>query len=163
LEKLIGWNKEVLAELSLKEQVRSEVSERMEKNQREFILRQQMEAIKKQLGEGGGDMVAEYRARVEEPGMPEAARRELDRELDRLERMSEQSPEYGWIRNFLDWMLDVPWSARTEDNFDLAEARRILDADHAGLDDVKDRIIEFLAVRKRRQLRGLVEQGGRGS
>ena len=163
LEKLIGWYKEVLAELSLKEQVRSEVSERMEKTQREFLLRQQMEAIKKQLGEGGGDVVGEYRARAEKSGMPEGARKEFDREVDRLERMSEQSPEYGWIRNFLDWMLDVPWNQRTEDNFDLVEARRILDEDHSGLDDVKDRIIEFLAVRKRRQQRGLVEHGGRGS
>jgi ATP-dependent Lon protease len=163
LEKLIGWYREVLAELSLKEQLRSEVSERMEKNQREFILRQQMEAIKKQLGEGGGDLAAEYRSRAEQSGMPEGARKEFDRELDRLERMSEQSPEYGWIRNFLDWMLDVPWSTRTEDNFELGEARRILDADHSGLEDVKDRIIEFLAVRKRRHQRGLAEQGGRGS
>ncbi|HKA09793.1 MAG TPA: endopeptidase La, partial [Candidatus Dormibacteraeota bacterium] len=163
LEKLIGWYKEVLAEISLKEQVRSEVSERMEKTQREFLLRQQMEAIKKQLGEGGGDVVAEYRTKAEKSGMPEGARKEFDREVDRLERMSEQSPEYGWIRNFLDWMLDVPWSQRTEDNFDLVEARRILDEDHSGLDDVKDRIIEFLAVRKRRQQRGLVEHGGRGS
>jgi ATP-dependent Lon protease len=163
LTKLIEWNKEILAELGLKEQLRTEVSERMEKNQRDFILRQQMEAIKKQLGEGGGDVVAEYRSRVENAGMPETAKKEFDRELDRLERMSEQSPEYGWIRNFLDWMLDVPWTTRTEDNFDLTEARRILDADHSGLDDVKDRIIEFLAVRKRRQLRGVVEQGGRGS
>src|SRR5256886_825622 len=163
LEKLIGWYREVLGELSLKEQLRSEVSERMEKNQREFILRQQMEAIKKQLGEGGGDLAAEYRTRAEKAGMPEAARKEFDRELDRLERMSEQSPEYGWIRNFLDWMLDVPWSTRTEDNFELQEARRILDSDHSGLEDVKDRIIEFLAVRKRRHQRGLAEQGGRGS
>ncbi len=163
LEKLIGWYKEVLADLSLKEQVRSEVSERMEKTQRDFLLRQQMEAIKKQLGEGGGDVVAEYRARADKAEMPEAVRKEFDREVDRLERMSEQSPEYGWIRNFLDWMLDVPWSKRTEDNFDLVEARRILDEDHSGLDDVKDRIIEFLAVRKRRQLRGLAEHGGRGS
>jgi ATP-dependent Lon protease len=163
LEKLIGWYKDVLGELSLKEQLRSEVSERMEKNQREFLLRQQMEAIKKQLGEGGGDVVAEYRSRVEKSEMPEGARKEFDRELDRLERMSEQSPEYGWIRNFLDWMLDVPWNTRTEDNFDLAEARRILDEDHSGLEDVKDRIIEFLAVRKRRQARGQAEQGGRGS
>src|ERR1700730_10067228 len=163
LEKLIHWNKEVLGELSLKEQVRSEVSERMEKNQREFILRQQMDTIRKQLGEGGDDVVAEYRIRVEKSEMPEGARKEFDRELDRLERMSEQSPEYGWIRNFLDWMLDVPWNTRTEDQFDLAEARRILDEDHSGLEDVKDRIIEFLAVRKRRQARGQAEQGGRGS
>jgi ATP-dependent Lon protease len=163
LEKLIEWNKEVLAELSLKEKLRTEVSEQMEKNQREFILRQQMEAIKKQLGEGGGDVVAEYRARAEKAGIPEAARKEFDRELDRLERMSEQSPEYGWIRNFLDWMLDIPWSVRTDDNFDLARARRILDEDHYGLEDVKDRIIEFLAVRRRRQMRGLAPEGGRGS
>jgi ATP-dependent Lon protease len=163
LEKLIGWYKEVLAEISLKEQVRSEVSERMEKTQREFLLRQQMEAIKKQLGEGGSDVVAEYRARAEASGMPEGVRKEFDRELDRLERMSEQSPEHGWIRTFLDWMLDVPWNKRTDDNFDLVKARQILDEDHSGLDDVKDRIIEFLAVRKRRQQRGLVEHGGRGS
>src|ERR1041385_7319086 len=163
LTKLIGWYKETLAELNLKEQLRSEVSERMEKNQREFLLRQQMEAIKKQLGEGGSDVVAEYRARAETAEMPEGARKEFDRELDRLERMSEQSPEYGWIRNFLDWMLDVPWNKRSEDNFELNEARRILDEDHSGLEDVKDRIIEFLAVRKRRAERGLVEQGGRGS
>src|SRR6202011_5058926 len=90
-------------------------------------------------------------------------RKEFDREPDRLERMSEQSPEYGWIRNFLDWMLDIPWNQRTDDNFDLAKAREILDEDHTGLDDVKDRIIEFLAVRKRRQERGIPEQGGRVS
>src|SRR5207302_8111923 len=105
----------------------------------------------------------DYRARAETADMPEGARKEFDRELDRLERMSEQSPEYGWIRNFLDWMLDVPWSVRSEDSFELVEARRILDEDHSGLEDVKDRIIEFLAVRKRRHERGLVEQGGRGS
>ncbi|MDQ6742764.1 MAG: LON peptidase substrate-binding domain-containing protein, partial [Candidatus Dormibacteraeota bacterium] len=163
LEKLVAWYKEVLAELALKEQLKSDVSERMEKNQREFILRQQMDAIKNQLGEGGGDVVAEYRTRAEQAGMPETARKEFDRELDRLERMSEQSPEYGWIRNFLDWMLDIPWNQRTDDNFDLAKAREILDEDHSGLDDVKDRIIEFLAVRKRRQERGIPEQGGRGS
>jgi ATP-dependent Lon protease len=163
LEKLTGWYRDVLAELTLKEQLRSDVSERMEKNQRDFLLRQQMEAIKKQLGESGGDVIAEYRQKAEESGMPEAPRKEFDRELDRLERMSEQSPEYGWIRNFLDWMLDVPWNKRTEDNYDLKEARRILDADHSGLDDVKDRIIEFLAVRKRRQERGWSEHGGRGS
>jgi ATP-dependent Lon protease len=163
LEKIIRWNREVLGELNLKEKVRSEVNERMEKNQREFILRQQMEAIKKQLGEGGGDVVAEYRTRADAAGMPEDARKEFDRELDRLERMSEQSPEYGWIRNFLDWMLDIPWSTRTEDNFDLVKARQILDEDHYGLEDVKDRIIEFLAVRKRRQEKGLAPEGGRGS
>ncbi len=163
LEKLVGWNREVLGELSLKQQLRDDVSQNMEKNQRDFILRQQMEAIKKQLGEGGGDVSAEYRTRAEAAGMPEEPRKEFDRELDRLERMNEQSPEYGWIRNFLDWMLDIPWAVRTEDNFDLAKARAILDEDHTGLDEVKDRLIEFLAVRKRRQARGLAAEGGRGS
>lgn len=163
LGKLIGWNKEVLGELTLKQQLRDDVSERMEKGQREYILRAQLEAIKKQLGEGATDAVGDYRTRAEERHMPEAARKEFDRELDRLDRMSEQSPEYGWIRNFLDWMLDIPWDTRTEDNFDLKKAREILDAEHSGLDDVKERIIEFLAVRKRRQEKGLAPEGGRGS
>ena len=95
--------------------------------------------------------------------MPEDVRTEVKRELDRLERTSEQNPEYGWIRTYLDWMLDIPWNVRSDDNFDLAEARRILDEDHTGLDDVKDRIIEFLAVRKLRKERGLEVLGGRGS
>jgi ATP-dependent Lon protease len=95
--------------------------------------------------------------------MPEAVRREVDRELDRLERTSEQNPETGWIRNWLDWMIEMPWNTRTEDRFDIAEARRILDEDHTGLGDVKDRIIEFLAVKKRRETRGLRVVGGRGS
>jgi len=163
LEKLIVWNKDVLAELTLKDQLRSQVSERMEKNQREFLLRQQLEAIKNQLGEGGSDVISEYRTRLEESGMPDQPRKEFERELDRLERMSDQSPEHGWIRNYLDWMLDIPWNVRSEDNFDLVKARDVLDEDHSGLDDVKDRIIEFLAVRKRRRQRGQTEQGGRGS
>jgi ATP-dependent Lon protease len=90
-------------------------------------------------------------------------RKEVERELGRFERMSEQNPEQGWIRNYLDWMLELPWNQRTEDRFDVVEARRILDQDHTGLDDVKDRIIEFLAVRKRREARGLGVVGGRGS
>ncbi|MFZ0217242.1 MAG: AAA family ATPase, partial [Candidatus Dormiibacterota bacterium] len=163
LRKLVAWHREVLAEMQLKEQVKSDVSQQMEKNQREFLLRQQMEAIKKQLGDTDGDAAGDYRTRADAAGMPEAARKEFDHELERLERMSEQSPEYGWIRGFLDWMLDVPWSVRTDDNFDLAKAREILDADHSGLEDVKDRIIEFLAVRKRRQERGLTNEGGRGT
>jgi len=95
--------------------------------------------------------------------MPEAVRKEVERELDRLERTSEQSPEQGWIRNYLDWMVEIPWSKRTIDQFDVTEARRVLDRDHTGLEDVKDRIIEFLAVRKRRDTRGLDVVGGRGS
>jgi ATP-dependent Lon protease len=160
---LIEWTKQALADASLKERIRSEVTEGMEKTQRDFLLRQQMEAIRKQLGEGGDDIVSQYRGRVAEAGMPEGVRTEVERELNRLERTSEQSPEYGWIRTYLDWMLELPWNVRSEDNFDLTEARRILDEDHTGLDDVKDRILEFLAVRKLRAERGLEVLGGRGS
>src|SRR5438309_399556 len=128
-----------------------------------FLLRQQLEAIKKQLNEGSTDVVSTYRERVVKAEMPDAVRTEVERELDRLERTSEQNPEYGWIRTYLDWMLDIPWNVRSEDNYDLVEARRILDEDHTGLSDVKDRIIEFLAVRKLRKERGLEVLGGRGS
>src|SRR6184192_1879931 len=163
LTKLIDWTKGILAEASLKEKIRSDVAEGMEKTQREFLLRQQMEAIKKQLNEGQTDVVSTYRERIAQAGMPENVLTEVNRELDRLERTSEQNPEYGWIRTYLDWMLDIPWNVRSEDNYDLAEARRILDEDHTGLSDVKDRIIEFLAVRKLRKERGLDVLGGRGS
>jgi ATP-dependent Lon protease len=164
LEKVLAWSRDVLGELSLKDKIRQDVREGMEKTQREYLLRQQMDAIKKELGEeGGGDVVAEYRRKIEESGMPDGARREAERELGRLEQMSEQSPEYGWIRTYLDWMTEIPWSVRTEDNLDIADARRILDEDHTGLSDVKDRIIEYLAVRKLRQERGLGEVTGRGS
>ncbi len=163
LEKLITWTRGILAEASLKDKIRSDVQEHMEKRQREFLLRQQLEAIKKELGDDGGDIVAEYRRKIEAAGMPEAVRAEVERELNRLERTSEQNPEAGWIRNYLDWMIEIPWNTRTEDRFDVVEARRILDQDHTGLDDVKDRMIEFLAVKKRRQSRGLQAIGGRGS
>jgi ATP-dependent Lon protease len=164
LEKVLAWSREILGELSLKDKIRQDVREGMEKTQREYLLRQQMDAIKKELGEeGGGDVVAEYRRKIEESGMPEGARREAEREVGRLEQMSEQSPEYGWIRTYLDWMTEIPWSVRTEDNLGIADARRILDEDHTGLSDVKDRIIEYLAVRKLRQERGLGEVTGRGS
>src|SRR6476646_1370230 len=163
LAKLIRWTKQILADASLKEKIRSDVAEGMEKTQREFLLRQQMEAIKKQLNEGSTDVVSTYRERVAKASMPEGVLTEVNRELDRLERTSEQNPEYGWIRTYLDWMLDIPWNVRSEDNYDLLEARRILDEDHTGLSDVKDRIIEFLAVRKLRKERGLEVLGGRGS
>ncbi|HLY65435.1 MAG TPA: endopeptidase La [Chloroflexota bacterium] len=162
LEKLIGWSRDILAEASLKDKIRSEVNEGLEKRQREFYLRQQMETIKKELGESSeGD--SDYRQRIEETPFPEDVRKEVEKELGRLERTSEQNPEYGWIRNYLDWMLDLPWGKKSEDTFDVAEARRALDADHTGLDDVKERIIEFLAVKKRRESRHLQALGGRGS
>jgi ATP-dependent Lon protease len=160
---LIGWTKQILADASLKEKIRSDVAEGMEKTQREFLLRQQLEAIKKQLNEGSSDVVSTYRERVAKASMPEDVLKEVNRELDRLERTSEQNPEYGWIRTYLDWMLDIPWNVRSEDNFDLIKARDILNEDHTGLSDVKDRIIEFLAVRKLRNERGLEVLSGRGS
>lgn len=163
LEKLIAWSREILAEASLKERIRSEVNEGLEKRQREYYLRQQMEAIRKELGEGEGDVASEYRERIADTPFPDGVRKEVERELGRLERTNEQNPEYGWIRNYLDWMLELPWGKKSEDNFDIPEARRILDADHTGLDDVKERIIEFLAIRKRRETRGLAPVSGRGS
>ena len=163
LTRLIGWSKVTLAELSLKDKIRSEVNEGMEKRQREFILRQQLEAIKKELGEDVESGAEDYRKRLSEAVMPEAVRKEVEKEIGRLERTSEQNPEAGWIRTWLDTMFELPWGRRSEDNFDVVAARRILDEDHTGLDDVKERIIEFLAVRNRRQAKGLQVLGGRGS
>jgi ATP-dependent Lon protease len=165
LELVLAWAKETLAESALKDKIRTEVAEGMQRNQREYILRQQLEAIRKELGEDGDENVtAEYRKKIDTAGMPEAVKEQADRELERLERTSAQNPEYGWIRTYLDWLVDIPWSQRTEDNFDITEARRILDEDHTGLADVKDRIIEYLAVRKLRAERGLAEvTSGRGS
>jgi ATP-dependent Lon protease len=164
LELVLAWAKDTLADVSLKDKIRTDVAEGMQKNQREFLLRQQMEAIRKELGEDGEeDVVGEYRTKIAESGMPEDVRKEAERELGRLERTSEQSPEYGWIRTYLDWMTELPWDARSEDNLDITEARRVLDADHTGLEDVKDRILEYLAVRKLRQERGLGAATGRGS
>jgi ATP-dependent Lon protease len=164
LEKALAWAKEALAELELKDKIRSDVRDGMEKNQREYILRQQMDAIRKELGDESGEgVVEEYRKKIADANMPEGARQEAERELERLERTSEQSPEYGWIRTYLDWMTEIPWDVRTEDNLDISDARRILDEDHTGLSDVKDRIVEYLAVRKLRQERGLGPSAGRGS
>jgi ATP-dependent Lon protease len=165
LELVLAWAKDTLAEVALKDKIRSEVSEGMQRNQREYILRQQLEAIRKELGEDGDENVAEeYRKKIEDAGMSEAVKAQAEKELERLERTSAQNPEYGWIRTYLDWLVEIPWSNRTEDNFDIAGARRILDEDHTGLGDVKDRIIEYLAVRKLRAERGLAEvASGRGS
>jgi ATP-dependent Lon protease len=164
LELVTAWAKETLAEIELKDKIRTDVSEGMEKRQREFLLREQMSAIRKELGEDGEeDVVEEYRSKIADAGMPDEVREQADKELGRLERTSEQSPEYGWIRTYLDWLIDVPWSVRTDDNLEIAEARAVLDADHEGLDDVKDRILEYLAVRKLRAERELGEATGRGS
>jgi ATP-dependent Lon protease len=167
LTSAIRWIKDHLAELDVAESIRKDVTEGMEKQQKEFLLRQQLAAVRKELneltGSGKGTEEDDYRARVEAASLPEKVHEAAMREVDKLERTSEQSPEVGWIRTWLDTILDIPWNERTEDAYDIAGARRILDEDHTGLDDVKDRIIEYLAVRKRRSDRGLGVVGGRRS
>ncbi|MGH3450839.1 MAG: endopeptidase La, partial [Haloechinothrix sp.] len=166
LEKLVGWVKEYLAELDVAETIRKDVQEGMERQQREFLLRQQLAAIRKELSELDGKSTGEeqdYRTRVEAADLPEKVRETALSEVDKLERTSDQSPEVGWIRTWLDTVLDIPWGERTEDAYDIKAAREVLDADHTGLDDVKDRIVEYLAVRKRRAERGLGVVGGRRS
>jgi len=157
------WARTQLAELEVSEKIRDDVREGMEKSQREFLLRQQLAAIRKELGEDEPEGSEDYRARVEAAELPEKVREAALREVGKLERASDQSPEAGWIRTWLDTVLDLPWSVRTEDLNDIAAARAVLDADHHGLDDVKDRITEYLAVRARRAERGLEIVGGRGS
>ncbi|MGH9243287.1 MAG: endopeptidase La [Acidimicrobiales bacterium] len=165
LEKVLALAKETLADLTLKERIRKDVSEGLEKTQREFILRQQLAAIRKELGEDGGtdDVIGAYRDKASAEGVPESVRDAILREVDRLERTPEQNIEHGWIRTWLDAITELPWGVRADDNLDIGEARRILDADHTGLDDVKQRIVEHLAVRKRRAERGLGAVEGRGS
>jgi ATP-dependent Lon protease len=166
LEKLLEWGREYLTELDVAETIRKDVKEGVEKQQREFLLRQQLAAIRKELAELDGKPATEeqdYRARVEGADLPETVRKAALAEVDKLERTSEQSPEVGWIRTWLDTVLELPWNERTEESYDIAGARAVLDADHAGLDDVKERITEYLAVRRRRADRGLGVVGGRRS
>jgi ATP-dependent Lon protease len=159
----IGWAREVLADLELKDKIRSEVSDDLDKAQREMLLRRQLDAIRKELGEAADDVSGEYRERAAAMELPEAVRAAVDRELDRLERMGAQNPEQAWVRNWLDVVLDLPWGTYAEEHRDLGEAQRVLDADHEGLADVKERILEFLAVRVLRRARGLGNASGRGS
>ncbi|MDT5214923.1 MAG: ATP-dependent Lon protease, partial [Mycobacterium sp.] len=163
LRSLIAWTGDLLAEVEVNDKIADDVRSGMEKTQKEFLLRQQLAAIRKELGEGEPDGSDDYRARVEEADLPDKVREAAMREVGKLERSSEQSPEGGWIRTWLDTVLDLPWDVTTEDSTDLKAAREILDADHHGLDDVKDRIVEYLAVRARRSQRGLQVVGGRGS
>src|SRR5450631_1364136 len=163
LEKLSEWARAQLAELEVSGRIRDEVREGMEKTQREFLLRQQLAAIRKELGEGEPDGADDYRARVEAADLPEKVQDAALREVGKLERGSDQSPEAGWIRTWLDTVLELPWSTRTTDSTDVPAARAVLDADHDGLEDVKDRIVEHLAVRARRVERGMELVGGRGS
>jgi ATP-dependent Lon protease len=166
LRRLVTWSREHLAELDVAETIRKDVQEGMDKQQREFLLRQQLTAIRKELAELNGKSASEeqdYRARVEAAELPEKVAEAALAEVDKLERTSDQSPEVGWIRSWLDTVLELPWNVRTDDAYDIAGARAVLDADHAGLDDVKQRIIEYLVVRRRRADRGLGVIGGRRS
>jgi ATP-dependent Lon protease len=163
LRSLIDWTGDLLAETEVNDKIADDVRSGMEKTQKEFLLRQQLAAIRKELGEGEPDGSDDYRARVEAADLPDKVREAAMREVGKLERSSEQSPEGGWIRTWLDTVLDLPWNVTTEDSTDLKSARAILDADHHGLEDVKDRIVEYLAVRARRSQRGLQVVGGRGS
>ncbi|MEB4209957.1 endopeptidase La [Mycobacterium sp. 94-17] len=163
LRVLIDWTGAHLAEVEVNDKIAEDVRDGMEKTQKEFLLRQQLAAIRKELGEGEPDGSDDYRARVEAAELPEKVREAALREVGKLERAGDQSPESGWIRTWLDTVLELPWNVRTEDSTDLGAAREILDADHHGLDDVKDRIVEYLAVRARRAQRSLQVVGGRGS
>jgi ATP-dependent Lon protease len=166
LERLVTWTQEQLAELDVAETINKDVKEGMERQQREFLLRQQLAAIRKELAELDGKPASEeedYRARVEAANLPEQVRKAAMTEVDKLERTAEASPEVGWIRTWLDTVLGMPWNSRTEDSYDIASAREVLDADHYGLEEVKDRIIEYLAVRRRRADQGLGVVGGRRS
>ena len=164
LEKVLAWAKEVLADVTVRSEVDRGVAEELSQAQRETVLRRQLEAIKAELGEGDDDVVAGYRQRLEESGAPESVCEAVERELEKLERTGPQSPEHGWILAWLDTVLDVPWATRASEPIDLTEARAVLDADHAGLDDVKERIVELLAVRKLRADRGTdATIAGRGS
>ena len=166
LSLVLGWARETLADLTLRERIKTDVEEGMEKTQREFLLRRQLEAIKKelgQMGEGDDSDPDDYRTKIAERDLPEHVRTAVIREIDKLERTSDQSPETGWIRTWLDTVLELPWGVESEDRLDVTEASRILDSDHDGLEDVKERILEHLAVRKLQAERGLVPVDGRGS
>ncbi|GIU89813.1 MAG: hypothetical protein KatS3mg010_0912 [Acidimicrobiia bacterium] len=163
LQLAISWSREVLADLELKDRIRTEVSDDLDKAQREMLLRRQLDAIRKELGEGDDDAVAEYRAKLAQRPFPDAVRAAVAKELDRLERMGQQNPETQWVRTWLDTVFELPWGEHAAEHADLGAARAVLDADHEGLDTVKERILEFLAVRVLRRERGLGAAGGRGS
>ena len=155
LELAVKLQRERLTELQVRARIRDDVQSGAEKQQREYFLRKQMESIRKELDEDNGSVVEEYRSKIEAAGMPEEAEAQALKELARLERSGEESAEAGTIRNYLDWMVAVPWSKTSEERLDPVGAREVLDADHAGLEDVKDRITEYLAVRKLRQDRDI--------
>ncbi len=158
------WVKEALAELKARERINAEVNQDLEKNQREAILRRQLAAIQSELGEGDNDLISGYRTKLEAiaDSLTDAAVKAISTEIDRLERTGTESMEANWVRTWLDTVFDLPWTNRSEENLDLGEARRVLDADHTGLDEVKDRLVEHLAVRKLRSERGIETRSRKG-
>jgi ATP-dependent Lon protease len=163
LELTVRIQRERLTELQLRRKIRDDVQSGADKQQREYFLRKQMESIQRELGEDSASVVEEYRTKIAEAGMPEAVAEQANKELARLERMGEQSAESTTIRSYLDWLISVPWKERSEEKLDPVHAREILDADHAGLEDVKDRIVEYLAVKKLRVERGIQEDRRSGA
>jgi ATP-dependent Lon protease len=163
LELAVKVQRERLTELQLRRKIRDDVQSGAEKQQREYFLRKQMESIQRELGEDSASVVEEYRAKIAEAGMPEAVEEQATKELGRLERMGEQSGEASMIRSYLDWLIAVPWKERSDEMLDPVHAREVLDADHAGLEDVKDRIVEYLAVKKLRVERNIAEDKRSGA
>ena len=163
LELAVKLQRERLTELEVRTRIRDDVRSGAEKQQREYFLRKQMESIRKELGEDDASVAEDYRTKIDEAGMPDHVREQAERELSRLERMGEQSGESSMIRTYLDWLTAVPWSGKSEERLDPLHAREVLDADHAGLEDVKDRITEYIAVRKLRQERGIAEDKRSGA
>jgi ATP-dependent Lon protease len=157
LKLAVQFQRERLAELQVRKRIRDDVEDGAQKQQREYFLRRQMDAIRKELGEHDGSIADEYRQKISSAGMPEAVRQQAERELDRFERMGDSNAESAMIRTYIDWLLAVPWAKRSDERLDPVHARGVLDADHEGLDDVKRRITEYLAVRKLRTERGMKE------
>jgi ATP-dependent Lon protease len=155
LELALGFQRERLSTMQIRQRIREDVNAGMEQQQRDYLLRKQMESIRKELGEDETSVVEEYRTQIAEAGMPDAVREQAEKELGRFERMGENSPESQMIRSYLDWLLAVPWGKRSEEVLDPLRTREILDADHAGLEDVKERIVEYIAVAKLRKERGI--------
>src|SRR5207248_2085757 len=146
----LQFQRERLAELQVRKRIRDDVEDGAQKQQREYFLRRQMDAIRKELGENEGSIVDEYRQKISSSGMPDGVQQQAERELSRLERMGDSNAESAMIRTYLDWLLAVPWGKRSDERLDPVHAREVLDADHEGLEDVKRRITEYLAVRKLR-------------
>jgi ATP-dependent Lon protease len=155
LELALKLQRERLTELQVRKQIREDVQSGADKQQREYFLRKQMDSIRKELGDDDATVFEEYRSKIDDSGMPESVREQADKELARLERMGEQSGESSMIRTYLDWLISVPWGERSDERLDPTHAREVLDADHAGLEDVKDRIEEHIGVLKLRRERRL--------